>query len=632
MSSDNASAHRRILVIDDTAEIHADFRKILVPPKPASSLEATKAALFGGEMPSTPPEMGPRFSLDSALQGQQGVELARAARARREPYQVAFVDMRMPPGWDGIQTIEQLWRVDHEIQVVICTAYSDHSLEALTERFGRSDKLLVLKKPFEAVEIVQLATALSEKWLTERRVERKVVELEHDLRHDRLTGLPNRLMLSQRLQACIARFAQNPEHRYAVLFLDCDGFKLINDSLGHEIGDMMLICIGERLRESLRISDMVTQPNSVPSRVGGDEFLVLLEDLRETRDCVTVAERLLEVLSQPYEVDGHRLTVSMSIGIATCDQGYENASDAVRDADTAMYRSKAEGGSRYTLFDSAMHEDAKQRLSILGHLREAVRENQIALHYQPIVRLAGGQLVGFEALARWTHPLLGPVAPQHFIAVAEATGLIRRLGENVLRMACHQLADWRARHPDAARDLKMSVNVSRKQIAGEELIACVRAELAETGLEADALVIEVTESLVMHDFDGAAGALRRLRDLGLGIHLDDFGTGYSSLVHLYRLPMAALKIDRAFIADAFTQPSQQRVLEAIVSIAKAFGVTTVAEGIETQEQLELLRGLGVDLGQGFLFGRPTSAEEAERLFTGAAMPGSSTLGDPREPR
>jgi diguanylate cyclase (GGDEF)-like protein len=398
------------------------------------------------------------------------------------------------------------------------------------------------------------------------------------------------------------------------LFLDCDGFKLINDSLGHEIGDVMLVQIAERLRDSLRATDLVVHGNSVPSRVGGDEFLVLLEDLREPHDAAVAAERLLESLSRPYEIEGHRLSVTMSIGIATCDQGYENAGDVVRDADTAMYRAKAEGRARYALFDVAMHAEVRERLSLLGHLRDAVRSDAIGVHYQPIVRLADLQLVGFEALARWSHPEHGAVPPPVFIAIAEAASLIRTLGANILRRACRQLADWRERYPRVCGGLRMCVNVSRRQIASDELAVIVQEALRETGLEPGALALEITESLVMHDFDGAAGALGRLRDLGLGIYLDDFGTGYSSLIHLYHLPMAALKIDRAFIAGAVEQPSQRRVLEAIVSIGRAFELTVVAEGIETVEQLEMPRGLGVELGQGFLFGRPTTAEEVEHIL------------------
>jgi predicted signal transduction protein with EAL and GGDEF domain len=352
----------------------------------------------------------------------------------------------------------------------------------------------------------------------------------------------------------------------------------------------------------------------VPSRVGGDEFLVLLEDLRAVSDSALVAERLLDVLSRPHEAGGHRLSVTVSIGIATCERSYPNATEVIRDADTAMYRVKSEGGGSYAMFDLAMHAAVNERLVLVSRLRDAVRANDIALHYQPVVRLADGRLVGFEALARWNHPELGQVPPAQFIAIAEETGLIQTLGAQMLRKACVQLALWRKRHPEAIRGIRMSVNVSRKQLTTTDLAACVGDTLQETGVEANALALEVTEGLVMDDLDGAVAALNRLRKIGLELHMDDFGTGYTSLIHLYRLPMAAIKIDRAFIVHAAAEPSHQRVLEAIMNIAKAFHLTVVGEGIETVEQFELLRRLGVELGQGYFFGRPVPAEQAERVL------------------
>jgi diguanylate cyclase (GGDEF)-like protein len=621
---------RRILVVDDTEGIHEDFRKILVPAERTSALAAAKSALFGDESAATPAAPRPRFALSSAFQGQKAVAMAKAALESGDPYQVAFVDMRMPPGWDGAETIEQLWAVDPDIQVVICTAHSDCSLESLGDRLGQSDKLLVLKKPFDEIEVLQFAATLTEKWLAERRVarrigvlekalQRRVVELEHDLHHDRLTGLPNRVPLTQRLQDCIKRHERDPNRGYALMFLDCDGFKLVNDSLGHEVGDLLLIEIAKRLRDALRSTDLVSH-DTIPSRIGGDEFLVLLEDIRDARDSALVAVRLLETLSQPYEIAGGALSMTMSIGITTSDRPYANAGDIIRDADTAMYRAKAEGGGHYVLFDVAMHAEVTERLSLVGGLREAVRDDLITLEYQPIVNLSDRCLIGFEALARWNHPERGSVSPARFIPIAEETGLIQSIGASVLRKACIQLAAWRDRHPAAARGLRMSVNVSRRQLSAPNLAPLVATTLDETGLDASSLVLEITEGALLADFTKAAAVLEELRALGLDLHMDDFGTGYSSLGYLYRLPMSALKIDRAFIAEIVARPSHQRVLEAIVSIGRALDLSLVAEGIETLEQLALLQRLGVEHGQGYLFGRPMSAEKAEELLrTGVAL-------------
>jgi diguanylate cyclase (GGDEF)-like protein len=630
MTPETADAPRRILVVDDTEAIHEDFRKILVSPERASSLAAAKSALFGPDATRAPARVATQFVVSTAFQGREAVAMAEAARAVHEPYQVAFVDMRMPPGWDGAETIEQLWAIDRDIQVVVCTAYSDDSLELLGNRFSNSDKLLILKKPFDAVEVLQLSLTLSEKWLGERRVESKVtglesdlqgkvIQLEHDLRHDRLTGLPNRFPLVQRLEECIKRYERDRSRRYAVMYLDCDGFKLINDGFGHELGDLLLIQIAQRLRDSLRSTDLVSQA-SIPSRVAGDAFLVLLEDLRDERESAVVAERLLEMLNRPYELAGTTLSMTMSIGIATCDRPDASAGEIIRDADTAMHRAKTEGGGHYTIFNVAMHAEVMARLSLVGQLREAVRDDAITLAYQPIVRLSDGQLIGFEALARWHHPERGSVSPAIFIVLAEETGLIQTLGCSVLRKACSQLAAWRLRHPEAARGLRMSVNVSRRQLSSPNLADLVVETLEETGLDAGSLVLEITEGALLTDFDSAAAALEKLRALGLGLHMDDFGTGYSSLSHLHRLPMTALKIDQTFVAAADT-PSSQQILAAIVSIGRALGLTLVAEGIETEGQLAILRGLGVEDGQGYFFARPMGAEEAERfLVAGHALP------------
>jgi diguanylate cyclase (GGDEF)-like protein len=603
---------RRILVIDDTPEIHEDFRKVLRGSAGSESLAATKAALFGGDAPSAAPPR-PGFEIHSALQGQEGVAMANAARAAGSPYHVAFVDMRMPPGWDGLATIEALWAVDRDIQVVICTAYSDHALDNLAERFASSDRLLVLKKPFESAEILQLATTLSEKWAVERQVERRVASLEHDVRHDRLTGLPNRLLLSQRLEGCMKRRQRQPELHFALLYLDCDGFKMINDSLGHEVGDQLLVAIAERLQDSLRAYDLVAQ-SAVPSRIGGDEFLVLLENLRAVQDSALVAQRLLDGINQPFVIDGNTVTVTVSLGIATSDGGYAATAAMIRDADTAMYRAKAEGGGRYALFDREMHRDVRERFELIGGLRSAVRDERITLHYQPIVRLADQVLVGFEALARWQHPTRGAVPPAQFIPLAEEIGLIGPLGASVLGQACRQLADWRERYPARARDLRVSVNLSPRQLAMSDLTAGIVSTLDASAVEPGSLVLEVTEGVLMQPGSASVQVLDRLKALGVVLHMDDFGAGYSSLMHLCHLPIAALKIDRAFVAGAGENETHRLILEAIVSIGHGLGLTLIGEGIETPEQLALLQRLGVQLGQGYLLGRPVPAEEAERLL------------------
>ena len=621
MTLEGGAHWHRVLVIDDQAEIHESFRKILAARDRAPSLLLAKAALFGSAATAAPAR--PSFDLHFALQGQEGARAVEAARRTGTPFQVAFVDMRMPPGWDGLTTIRELWKLDPALQVVICTAYSDVPLEAVTQEFGANSRLLILKKPFDVPEILQLATTLCEKWRAEReasakldeleqRVQQRTQEIEHAMLHDRLTDLPNRTLLLERLDACLARYRRDPSRRYAVLFLDFDGFKLVNDAFGHEVGDLVLIEIARRLSESLRSTDLVSS-GGTPSRLGGDEFVVLLEDLRETRDAAHVAERLLEALAVPFTVGEHELVVGASIGITTSEGAYESAADAIRDADTAMYRAKAAARGRYVLFDKVMHEAVMKRLELERALRLAIRDQALHQHYQPIIRIADGALIGFEALVRWHDPRFGDVPATDLITVAEETGLIQSLGLLMFEVACRQLRVWQERHP-IARELKMSVNLSRRQLLAADFTERILKTLRETGVAATSLILEITESSVFHDLEGAATVLRRLRDLGAEIHLDDFGSGYSSLSHLSRLPLTAMKLDRSLLVQASGPTGQVRAFAAVLDLARAYGISLVAEGVETEDQLALLRRLEVDHAQGYLLGRPLSAEDSEAVI------------------
>ncbi len=624
MSTDGLQSRRRLILIDDSAEIHDAFRSIFGFARTPQSFQSEKARLFGGPEAKPGAALDPdaEFDVDGALQGERGVEMVRGA-AEKAPYMVAFVDMRMPPGWDGLTAIEQLWRVDPRIQVVICTAYTDYSLDDITRRLGRSERLIVLKKPFDNVEVLQLALTLSEKWVAERRAERKMndlerivaertAEIEHALLHDRLTDLPNRTLIVSRVEQCIARRRRCPDFRFALLFLDFDRFKIINDSLGHEVGDLLLIQMAERLRGVLRPNDAVARLGT-PSRIGGDEFLVLLEDLREEQDAARVAERVLEELARPFPVGEHQLQLTCSIGVATSRQCYDSSAAVIRDADTAMYRAKAGGRARYVMFDDAMHTQMMQRLNLEQELRRAVREAQIDVHFQPIASLKRDRITGFEALLRWTHPRLGYVPASEVISLAEDTGLIAPISLIVLRTACEQLRIWQEQAP---RDepLMMSVNLSRRQFIDPDLVSKIGAVIQETGIRPGSLVLEITESMAVADDREAAEILKRLSSLGIWLHLDDFGTGYSSLSCLYRLPLSGIKIDRAFIQDVFARPQHEAVLEAIVHIARAFHLHVIAEGVETTQQLAMLKKLGVDQAQGYLFGRAVSAADTTKLL------------------
>jgi diguanylate cyclase (GGDEF)-like protein len=610
----------RVLVIDDNEEIHSDFKKVLSGGRPSADLAGDEAALFGQVAPVV---TQPLFEVECASQGQEGYDKVVAALAEGRPYQLAFVDMRMPPGWDGVQTIQKLWEVDPRLQVVICSAYSEYSFERIVESLGATDRLLILKKPFDALEVSQVATALGAKWHATARADLKLAEVENLVRQrtaeikqmalvDRLTGLPNRELLNDRLYQLIQLSKRDATHKFAVLFLDFDRFKVVNDSLGHNVGDLLLIAISERLREETRGTDTVAFVGTA-ARLGGDEFVVVLDQLREYHDAARVAERLLDVLGQPYTLGTHLVHCTASIGVTTSALGYTAAEDMIRDADTAMYRAKAEGRARYMLFDQQMHEAVVGRLTLENDLRQSINRSQLVLHYQPIVSLSDGVPVGFEALVRWQHPERGLVSPLQFISLAEEIGFIVPLGYWVLETACQQLANWRKRRPEFA-DIGVSVNLSRKQLTAPDLISRVERVLCETGLEPSALKLEITESAVMENYEHSVMVLNQIRALGIGLHMDDFGTGYSSLSCLHRLPITALKIDRSFVEDVQIRKDAASLVKAVVQLAHDMGIQVIAEGLELPAQVTFLQALHCDLGQGYRFARPLTAAAAEEYL------------------
>ncbi|MGB3135959.1 MAG: EAL domain-containing protein, partial [Nodosilinea sp.] len=447
---------------------------------------------------------------------------------------------------------------------------------------------------------------ITERHLAEARHRGVADQMMFNSLHDALTQLPNRNFLMQRLELAIQRCRRNSQLQFAVLFLDLDHFKVVNDSLGHLAGDEVLLTVAQKLRSLIRASDLA-------ARLGGDEFVLLLEDIDSLQEPVRIAERLLQEMQVPLAIGGRNVFLSASVGIVMgCD--YRNPSEPLRDADIAMYRAKAQGRSCYVVFNEAMHLQALQRLQLEQELRHAIDQGELIVYYQPILRLKTRAVYGFEALVRWQHPEHGFVAPDSFIPIAEETGLIVPLDRWVLTQATQQLARWHRQYPHRA-DLTMSVNCSVKDLLRSDLLGYLTDVLAQTGLQGHHLNLEITEGTLIEDIHSMAKLLKRLKSKGFTVTIDDFGTGYSSLSYLHRLPVDALKIDRSFVMAMEASRRNSDIVETIITLSNRLGLAAIAEGVETQAQLEHLQQLGCELAQGYWFAKPLPAAAAESLLS-----------------
>jgi len=567
------------------------------------------------------------YAVRATPNGQWLVEWVTEAFSRISGYTLA--DIQGADGWSNLMHPDDLPVVAQYYQALISGQSSTKELRIITKGGGVRWLRSYARPQWDEAQQQVVRMLGAAKDITQLKQAEE--QLLHNAFHDALTGLPNRALFMKRLERALEHAKRDKDDLLAVLFLDLDRFKIINDSLGHAVGDQLLIATAGRLEACLR-------PMDTAARLGGDEFTVLLEDIKDIRDVIRVAERVQEQLKLPFALGGQEVFTTASIGIAVNSRAaseendlnletpvehtahsYNRPDDLLRDADIAMYRAKNLGRARYEVFDSSMHTDAVARLQLENDLRRAIEYQEFQIHYQPIVALATGRITGFEALVRWQHPRRGLLSPGEFILIAEETSLSIPIDHWVLYKACRQIHQWQEQlsaRPDKGRDASLSINVNlcNKQFTQPSLLEVISQTLQETSLEASRLKLELTENVIMENEEGGSAILSQLKALGVQLAIDDFGTGHSSLARLHQLPIDVLKIDRSFVSSIGNDLGNLEFLRGIMALAHYLNVEVTAEGVETAEQLQQLRALNCKYGQGYFFAQPLAAAEAERLL------------------
>ncbi len=727
----------KIMIIDDNPEIHHYFVKILTPVEASSHLQDLKSKVFGGL--DERKRSLPQFQIDTATQGQEGFEKIKKGFEEKKPYALAFVDIRMPPGWDGIETIKRIWKVDPNIQIVICTAFSDYTWEETVEELGTTDNLLVLKKPFDVIAVRQLAAALTKKWRLmqevrsyteslEKNIEEKTMSLRQSLSltrstlesstdgivvvnyegniidynkrfvelwkippsvlntknynliveyaldqiedsgayiqklkeinknpkeiylglinfkdervyeqytqphtlegqaigrvwsfrdittrallekklilqatHDALTGLPNRILLFDRIQHAITEAKRNKKI-VGILFFDLDRFKLVNDSLSHHAGDKLLKAVAERLKKTLRAEDTI-------ARQGGDEFVVVVNNLKRESEIEKISKKILSTFEKPFKIANRKITVGVSAGITFYPNDGKTADTLLRNADLAMYRSKALGGNQTQLYSPKLNQENFLRLERETELQDALKKKEFFLCYQPQFDVNNNKIIAIEALIRWQHPRHGVLLPIDFIPIAEETGLIIPIGEWVLREACRQNKIWQQQ---GLPSFRIGVNVASQQLKYRDFPKIIKNIISEAGLKPENLEVEVTENVIISNPE-VVSTINQISKLGVKIALDDFGTGNSTLSSLNKVHVDRLKIDRSFIESINVSNSDEVIIQAIIDMSHSLNYEVLAEGVETQKQLDFLKKNKCEVIQGFYFGYPLTSDEFEKL-------------------
>ena len=614
----------RVLIADDEPDVRDAYRQIFLTTdlsNEAAVFHNLREKLFSkGATEQTARKLSAAETVFAPVfceGAEAAVAAVRAALAAENPFAVVFLDMRMPPGPDGVWAAARIRELDPAVEIVVCTAYSDVDPRDIGGLVPPEEKLSYLQKPFHPHEIRQMTVSLASKWRSEHRI----VKLAY---FDALTGLPNREQLGNRLKSALLS-AEQHQRTLAVLYLDLDNFKRVNDTLGHAAGDQLLCLVASRLRHSLRFDesgdDSAASRSSHVARLGGDEFIVILPDIRSAEGAATVAARLIAELQEPMRLDLHTIVVTPSVGIAMYPADGLDVELLLRNADLAMYFAKRRGPGMFAFFDAAMNDAALRRFTLEGKLRGALERGEFSLFYQPQFDVRSGEISGMEALLRWTNDELGSVTPAEFIPVAEETGLILSIGEWVLRTACLQAKAW---VDEGLPVVRMAVNVSGQQFVLKEFPQLVAAIIQETGIEPSMLELEITESVVMKDEAWAEQALIQLKELGVMLAIDDFGTGYSSFGRLRHFAVDRLKIDRSFMTSLIDCGDDRAIAAAIIAMSRSLRISVTAEGVESFPQLLFLQEHDCHEAQGFLFSRALQADDAHKLLRRASETTSGT--------
>jgi diguanylate cyclase len=607
----------RVLVVDDEQAVLDAYRQVLGQASRGADQDAMdelRAKLFlasaGAAVAAGSASRARQFEPVFCSSAEAAVEAVREACGAERPFAVAFLDMRMPPGPDGAWAAARIREIDPQLEIVICTAYSDVDPLEIGQRVPPEDKLFYLQKPFHPHEVRQMTLALGEKRANEERRLTEVTDF------DRLTGLANRTRFLARLQQAVSS-AKQRQSALAVLCLDLDNFRRVNDVLGHIVGDEMMRSVAQRLQEILRreartagvtLGDIAADDIA---RVGGDQFMILLQGIGDPQQASAVAALLTRPLASSAPAEPSPVTLTASVGIALYPSDSADEEELFRHSGIAMYNAKRQGRGQFARFGHAMSDGAQTRLSLERQLEAALSRNEFSLHYQPQFHLGTGRISGLEALLRWSNAELGVISPDEFIPLAEETGLIEPIGAWVLQTACRQFKEWQDLGLAPGR---IAVNVSARQFAGEQFCAQVEQTLRECGLAPGCLELEITESLMMKDEAHTGHMLTQLRNIGVSIAIDDFGMGYSSLGRLSELSVNRLKIDRSFVQSADSLGRNATIVTAIVAMARALDVEVVAEGVENFSQLLHLQDQHCNEAQGFLLSKPLHVAEATELL------------------